>query len=172
MKSQEEIRLPAIPYSLLEHKICSPLVHICSKCKLQFQNSTDLYEHASNSSLDSESTKSIEPETVSKSEQHTLEIKLPYPIIPDDEQTRVFVCSMCQATFKKYKGMRQHIGKVHMTQDSQCVCSECGKMYKHKYALKFHRIQVHERATRVSCPYCDKTLYNKYMLNRHIDKNH
>lgn len=171
MKIQTENKLPALPYSLLNYSNTSSLHKICTHCNVGFSNESDLNEHLSESSVNPVDKEGI-IESLPNAEKDHYEPRLPYPIIPDDEMTREFVCSMCNSTFRNYKGMRQHIGKVHMTQVSHCICSACGKTYKHKYALKFHKIQVHERATRVTCPYCVKTLYNKYMLGRHIEKNH
>jgi DNA-directed RNA polymerase subunit M/transcription elongation factor TFIIS len=171
MKIQPGNRLPPIPQSLLNYSNTSSLPIICTHCNLGFSNERDLNDHLSESSVNPVDKDGI-IETLASTQTDYYEARLPDPVIPDDEQTREFLCSMCNSTFRNYKGMRQHIGKVHMTQVSHCICSACGKTYKHKYALKFHKIQVHERATRVTCPYCIKTLYNKYMLSKHIQKNH
>lgn len=83
---------------------------------------------------------------------------------------RKFVCEECGNTYKSKKGLKQHIGKVHLKKNKPSKCQTCGKRFKHKYALKFHVKQVHEEATRVNCERCGKTVYNKYAMARHNKK--
>ena len=87
---------------------------------------------------------------------------------PPPAPGKPFMCEHCFAHFTTYKGMKQHIGKVHLTKSKHVKCPKCGNKFKHKYALKFHIKQVHESSTRVKCPECDKILYNKYTLKKHL----
>ena len=59
------------------------------------------------------------------------------------------------------------MAKVHNAGDKAAACELCGKQFRHKYAVKFHVRQVHEKATRVDCSRCGKQVYNKYMLVKH-----
>ena len=81
----------------------------------------------------------------------------------------VFSCDYCCASFISYKGMKQHVGKVHLGQKKLVKCTNCGCRFKHKYALKCHMKQVHEKSTRVECQVCHKVLYNKYYLKKHTE---
>lgn len=81
------------------------------------------------------------------------------------------LCPVCGIGFKNHQGLQQHIGKVHCAEKRSFVCSICNKGFKYNHALNFHKKQVHEKATRVKCQYCDKVLYNKYILKKHEKKH-
>jgi endogenous inhibitor of DNA gyrase (YacG/DUF329 family) len=78
-------------------------------------------------------------------------------------------CPECSQFFVSHKGMKQHMAKAHMNLNKQTKCPLCFKAYKHRFAVRFHIKQVHEKATRVECPKCKKTLYNKYILSKHME---
>lgn len=78
-------------------------------------------------------------------------------------------CPECSQFFVSHKGMKQHMAKAHMNLNKQTKCPVCFKAYKHRFAVRFHIKQVHEKATRVECPKCKKTLYNKYILSKHME---
>mmetsp|Transcript_1807 Transcript_1807/g.3926 ORF Transcript_1807/g.3926 Transcript_1807/m.3926 type:complete len:148 (-) Transcript_1807:2021-2464(-) len=80
-------------------------------------------------------------------------------------------CKQCQRVFVSMKGMKQHLAKVHDSQVKPTKCTDCGKSFKDKYAVKFHMKQVHA-STRVMCPICLKEVYNKYMLQKHFKNKH
>jgi hypothetical protein len=81
-------------------------------------------------------------------------------------------CPVCQGRFASYKGMMQHRSKTHDKQVKHVQCEVCPKRFKHKYALKFHVRQVHERVTRKQCTICTKELYNKYTYRSHMEQVH
>jgi hypothetical protein len=81
-------------------------------------------------------------------------------------------CQECQSEFVSYKGMMQHKAKIHDKLERKVPCQQCGKCYKHKYALEFHVKQVHEKSTRVKCSLCLKVLYNKYAHRTHMKTKH
>jgi hypothetical protein len=81
-------------------------------------------------------------------------------------------CTVCSQPCAGYKGMRQHMAKAHTSISKNVECTICGKLFKHKNAVKFHQRQVHDKTTRVNCPVCDKEIYNKYMLKKHLRNNH
>lgn len=81
-------------------------------------------------------------------------------------------CPVCQRPCKNSKGLEQHKAKAHNHRKKKVLCKLCGKTYKHKYALRFHISQVHEKATRVECKICGKENYNKYMLALHLKEKH
>lgn len=76
-------------------------------------------------------------------------------------------CEFCNKDFASFKGVQQHIGKIHEMRPRDVRCEVCLKAFKHKHALKFHKIQVHDKSTRVSCEKCKKQFYNKYLLASH-----
>lgn len=81
-------------------------------------------------------------------------------------------CDECQVQFKSFRGLRQHMGRVHSAEEKKVVCEECHKTFKHKYAVKFHVQQVHERSSRVNCEECGKEFSNKYILQTHVKTQH
>lgn len=81
-------------------------------------------------------------------------------------------CPICSQAFVSFKGMKQHLGKVHPTTVKAVLCNFCTKEFKNKYALQFHIKQVHEKQTRVLCTVCGKQLYNKYILKKHMKDRH
>ncbi|CAG9310022.1 unnamed protein product [Blepharisma stoltei] len=81
-------------------------------------------------------------------------------------------CPTCGKFFKGHKGLQQHIGKAHSSKEKGVTCSICHKTFKHQHALTFHDRQVHQKATRVTCGICGASVYNKYMLSKHISKQH
>ena len=84
-----------------------------------------------------------------------------------DSSSRPFKCPKCPGTFLSFKGMSQHMGKIHNQTGKYSRCPECNKKFKHKYAVRFHRRQVHEKSTRVYCDHCGLECYNKYALMQH-----
>lgn len=77
-------------------------------------------------------------------------------------------CRYCGVPFASIKGMKQHIGKIHLTKRKNARCPQCPKRFRHKYAVRFHVNQVHAKTTRVTCELCGKQIYNKYILQDHM----
>ncbi|CAG9318080.1 unnamed protein product [Blepharisma stoltei] len=80
-----------------------------------------------------------------------------------------YCCKYCNKNFVSFKGIQQHIGKMHQISPREVKCDICLKSFKNKNALKFHHHQVHEKSTRVLCEFCHKLFYNKYALAAHIN---
>ena len=78
------------------------------------------------------------------------------------------LCKICKQTFATYRGMRQHMGKIHSA-TKKVKCKFCCKKFKDNYAVKYHRKQVHDKVTQVQCQYCEKVLYNQYSLKKHLE---
>lgn len=81
-------------------------------------------------------------------------------------------CRLCGLSFRTRQGRNQHRGKIHHLKKKTTPCAICGKTFANKYAVKFHQVQVHEKATRVRCEECHKDFYNKYELVKHENKHH
>jgi hypothetical protein len=80
-------------------------------------------------------------------------------------------CKECGLRFKNLIGMRQHMGKAHSKSEKKISCPTCDKKFKNKYAMKYHQKQVHLKSTRVICSICKTTIYNKYLLKKHLLKH-
>ena len=91
-------------------------------------------------------------------------------ILPVRDST--WKCSHCQGQFVSFKGLKQHIGKIHNAKKKHSKCPQCDKRFKTKYAVKFHLRQVHQKLTRVRCDSCGIELYNKYSLRAHVKAFH
>ena len=87
-------------------------------------------------------------------------------------QSKAYQCEVCLSQFTTYKGMRQHVGKVHERTYKDKKCKDCGAKFKNKYALKYHFRQVHEQSNKIQCQLCSLVLYNKYKLKVHMAKSH
>lgn len=80
---------------------------------------------------------------------------------------RNITCGVCGRGFKNYKGLKQHMGKLHSAMDKIHKCSLCDKKFKSKFGVKFHLEQVHEDKKKVKCLICYMVLYNKYAFEKH-----
>ena len=78
------------------------------------------------------------------------------------------LCKICKQTFATYRGMRQHMGKIHSA-TKKVKCKFCSKKFKDNYAVKYHRKQVHDKVTQVQCNFCGKVLYNQYSYKKHLE---
>lgn len=87
-------------------------------------------------------------------------------------QAKALACPTCNLGFVSQKGLSQHRAKIHDKPVKKAHCHECGKVFTHKHALKFHITQVHEQSTRVKCIVCEKVIYNKYAYKRHLAQVH
>jgi uncharacterized Zn-finger protein len=106
-----------------------------------------------------------------------LRLLLPVILSPTKVKTKTPVvsrvkCPVCLNEFKSNKGLSQHHAKTHAAPAKSQPCEVCGKMFKHKYAVKFHVRQVHDKQTQVKCPTCGKEIYNKYSLQKHVLRHH
>ncbi|CAG9335534.1 unnamed protein product [Blepharisma stoltei] len=90
----------------------------------------------------------------------------------EQDLKKPYSCATCHKIFESRQGLNQHVGKKHTANAKNSICSVCGKLFTHKYALKFHYEQVHETAKRVNCKLCGYMAYNKYKLKKHIQKRH
>ncbi|CAG9328266.1 unnamed protein product [Blepharisma stoltei] len=138
----------------------------CLSCGMMFRSQSDVEIHllSENSTFPKFGIANGE-ETVIQYEKSALILPLFSSL--DIEEKEEFVCQQCRLEFKSYKGMKQHIGKMHLTKYKHSKCPLCTKNFRHKYAVKFHIKQVHEKSTRASCKNCGREFYNKYLLNNH-----
>ena len=111
----------------------------CRQCHLAFKSESDLQKH-----LTPQQSSEIQDLSVEKST----------------------VCKICKKNCATYRGMRQHMGKVHSI-TKRIKCKNCNKKFKDNYAVKYHRRQVHEKLTQIKCSRCDKILYNQYCFRKH-----
>ncbi|CAG9328443.1 unnamed protein product [Blepharisma stoltei] len=80
---------------------------------------------------------------------------------------RSIICELCGRSFKNYKGLKQHSGKLHSKNDKIYHCSICEKKFNNKFVAKYHTEQVHQDKKKVMCPLCKLVFYNKYVLEKH-----
>lgn len=113
--------------------------YICEKCHLSFKSPSDFQKHI----------------YLQKSSEN--------PSNPAEKST---ICKICKKNCATYRGMRQHMGKVHSV-TKKIKCKHCNKKFKDNYAVKYHRRQVHEKLTQIQCEKCQKVLYNQYCFRKH-----
>ncbi|CAG9317890.1 unnamed protein product [Blepharisma stoltei] len=80
---------------------------------------------------------------------------------------RKILCEICGRSFKNYKGLRQHSGKLHSKIEKIHQCEICDKKFNSKFCAKYHMEQVHQDVKKVKCLQCGLTLYNKYAFKKH-----
>jgi DNA-directed RNA polymerase subunit RPC12/RpoP len=91
-------------------------------------------------------------------------------LIPSsDSQKNIYKCTRCSLKFSTFRGMKQHLGKIH-EKKKNIPCLVCGKLFKDKYAIKFHNQHVHEVSQKVRCEKCSFLCYTKYVYQSHILK--
>ena len=126
----------------------------CYLCNFSTLNSLEIHKHLlEEHKFDSEALKILSVELLSSKA---------------DASGNKNTCPVCLKVFKSFRGMRQHVGKIHDTKNRKRKCGICGGKFKDKYALKYHTKQVHFNATKVSCERCHQILYNKYHLRKHL----
>lgn len=86
-----------------------------------------------------------------------------------NQSSIVFNCSECTLQFSTFRGMKQHMGKIH-DKKKNLPCDICGKLFKDKYAIKFHQVHVHDKSQKVKCENCSLLCYTKYVYKEHLKK--
>lgn len=133
------LNLPRIDTFDLANPSDQPTTFKCNKCDLAFFSELHLKKH-----------------DLMRDEQD-----------PNDSKDKR-LCKICHQTFATYRGMRQHMGKIHSA-TKKVKCKFCSKKFKDNYAVKYHRKQVHDKVTQVQCHFCGKVLYNQYSYKKHLD---
>ena len=161
-------------FNIMDHYLVPPpsllslnAVHQCSVCNAHFPSIISLRDHMV-------SELGIEPEFMNFLDLDlgiSSSLNTPSTAISTSEtvepQLQFIRCPKCPKLCRGSKGLQQHLAKAHTNRKKSALCTECGKCFNHKHALRFHVRQVHEKSTRIYCPCCGKELYNKYMLKKH-----
>lgn len=77
-------------------------------------------------------------------------------------------CSECGKLFLTKKALRWHMN----THDPPTPCEVCGKIFKSKRLLARHVSKVHDKAEQVECHICHKKLVTLTALRAHISVMH
>ena len=119
----------------------------------------------------------------------------------EEDNAKLFTCSLCTSSFEKRKGLYYHNLRVHPKSKPQ-VCELCAKVFKSNKHLHDHRTTVHKPSYscvhckklikslkrlkyhetfcgtwkrskgHIPCGLCDKTLSTEYNLKGHIRRKH
>lgn len=164
----------------------------CNHCQLKFSNAKKLRNHLLEEfEFDNETVGFLDLELgISESDVETecstpgsyvLEVSKPFSAvasaIPVTKNTvlkiqKEIICPKCSKLCKSQKGLQQHKAKAHTNRKKKETCVQCNKNFKHKYALKFHVNQVHDKSTRAVCEFCGISKYNKYLMTMHLNQVH
>jgi hypothetical protein len=53
-------------------------------------------------------------------------------------------------------------------QQEEVMCHQCGKVFSHRYKLKQHLTNIHNKTFRHSCPFCNKVFNLRHQLTKHL----
>lgn len=63
----------------------------------------------------------------------------------------------------------EHIGSCH--QNRTLLCEFCSKSFTNRKSLSRHRMRTHEQPAKYTCPYCSKTMDDKYHYHGHVNSH-
>ncbi|CAG9323639.1 unnamed protein product [Blepharisma stoltei] len=148
--------------------------YCCDLCGIGFESPLQYRDHLiQDFELDHDSISFLQFSLGLETETDSIESpRSPGSCSTTESESDEIECPTCGKSFKGHKGLQQHIGKAHSSKEKGAICTICHKAFKHQHALTFHDRQVHQKATRVTCGICGLSVYNKYMLTKHMSKQH
>ena len=66
-------------------------------------------------------------------------------------------------------------GRTHPSENKvskEFKCRSCNKFFKTKATADSHHKNIHEKPSKVNCAKCGQVFSNKYILKKHVMKNH
>ena len=85
------------------------------------------------------------------------------------DKNKEYPCKECGKVYQIKKNLRIHHKSVHMNLQKTHLCKTCNKGFADYELLEKHVYQSHNK---VNCPQCQKTLFNKSELRRHLVFEH
>ena len=87
----------------------------------------------------------------------------------DRDKSKKHSCKECDKVFKKKDSLRIHLKRDHTVAEKTHLCKTCKKCFGDYELLKNHILQSHNQQ---NCPQCQKTMFNKMELKRHLVFEH
>lgn len=88
----------------------------------------------------------------------------------DEMSGIVFRCDYCSKTVKNRHSLLHHL-RLHIGKD--LPCPHCDRVYKNPDSLKRHVQSTHQGIKRRhQCQLCDKDLWDKHQIVKHIETEH
>lgn len=85
-----------------------------------------------------------------------------------EDEENIYDCTECQLTFDDRKAQKDHFRSVHKT----FKCKKCRRVFASQYYLDEHAKDHDSNDTQQVCTYCGKTYATIVNLNAHIDAVH
>ncbi|XP_068627718.1 uncharacterized protein [Battus philenor] len=78
---------------------------------------------------------------------------------------RQHYCKDCDKGFYTAAALKIH-RRVH-SGDRPCACDECGRSFRQRSDLKYHKASIHSDQKHFKCEFCNKEFARRYSLNVH-----
>ena len=83
------------------------------------------------------------------------------------------LCPMCGKRCYFTSDLELHLATHHLpaaepAQPEEVMCHVCGKVFSHRYKLKQHLSNIHNKTFKHSCPFCQKAFNLRHQLTKHL----
>ena len=83
-----------------------------------------------------------------------------------------YKCGFCEKRYKHEFAVKNHVRMEHLNDNNdKYECKICDIEFKTIATLRSHR-KLCNIELKISCPFCEKKLRNKYKMKKHIDDIH
>ena len=92
---------------------------------------------------------------------------------PKPKNTEGQLCPMCGKRCYFTSDLELHLATHRLPcadppQQEEVMCHQCGKVFSHRYKLKQHLTNIHNKTFRHSCPFCNKVFNLRHQLTKHL----
>ncbi|XP_075155275.1 uncharacterized protein LOC142228672 [Haematobia irritans] len=87
-------------------------------------------------------------------------------------EKEIFKCEVCSGVFKTQQTLKTHQKIKHQNLSKSCICEQCGFLSHSQYGLENHIKNRHSVAEQIKCPKCPKIFKNRYYLKYHTMNVH
>lgn len=142
------------------HRLTHMEPYQCAQCDKVFENKPDLETH-----------KNKCPKTKLMKMRESLLKSVKQEIKNVDGEVLGYACNLCKKMFSLETALQTHIENVHMKNELQLFCSECGEVKSSEKELASHMTQHKAAKTksekRFDCGICGKTCPSRAMMIMH-----
>ena len=94
--------------------------------------------------------------------------------MPKPKNSEGQLCPMCGKRCYFTSDLELHLATHQLPcvdppqQQEEVMCHQCGKVFSHRYKLKQHLTNIHNKTFRHSCPFCNKVFNLRHQLTKHL----